>query len=114
MSLLDVSSSLPELIRRPGMTSWKVLDNNMAPAPHPDDEAATAAAIEANSDKKNYRKAWSRTLWPNGKEAERGLERCLRLYPHLQDTGAFFVSVLIKSETPVAAPAAPVAEQAST
>ncbi|GAA5979577.1 hypothetical protein JCM11641_007875 [Rhodosporidiobolus odoratus] len=49
-----------------------------------------------NVDKKGNRKAWAKTLWPVGDEKEKGLEHCLRLYPHLQDTGAFFVCVLVK------------------
>lgn len=99
MSLVDVPEMLPGLIRRPGMTTWSVIDNTLSNAPHPDDAEATAAHIAAHPEKK-HRKVWSKTLWPNGKEAERGLERCLRIYPHLQDTGAFFVSVLTKAGGP--------------
>ncbi|KAK4700923.1 multisite-specific tRNA:(cytosine-C5)-methyltransferase, partial [Phenoliferia sp. Uapishka_3] len=96
MSLVAVPSELPALIRRPGLTTWKVLTNAMTPAPHPDDGPATAAGTE---DKKGQKKIWAKTLWPNGKEAERGLDRCLRIYPHLQDTGAFFVAVLEKRKS---------------
>lgn len=100
MSIVDVSDKLPELVRRPGLTTWPVIDNTLSPAPHPDDAEATEKFAEANPDKR-HRKVWSRTLWPNGKEKERGLEHCLRIYPHLQDTGAFFVCVLQKAgETP--------------
>lgn len=96
MSIIDVSDKLPELIRRPGLTTWPVIDNTLSPAPHPDDAEATARFAEEHTEKR-HRKVWSRTLWPNGKEKERGLERCLRIYPHLQDTGAFFVCVLEKA-----------------
>lgn len=96
MSVVDVSDMLPELVRRPGMTEWSVIDNTLSPAPHPDDAEATVKFEEAFPDKRQ-RKVWSPTLWPNGKEAERGLERSLRIYPHLQDTGAFFVCVLQKA-----------------
>jgi multisite-specific tRNA:(cytosine-C5)-methyltransferase len=134
MSILAVPDELPGLIRRPGMTSWQVLDNNLNPAPHPDAPEATAEdapeppsaeeviAVEQDNDKGREgqhkgkhprkgsnrpnddakggrggaRKSWSKTLWPVGDEKELGLEHCLRLYPHLQDTGAFFVCVLVK------------------
>ena len=137
MSILAVPDELPGLIRRPGMTSWQVLDNNLNPAPHPDAAEATAedapeppsaeevVAVEQDNDKGREgqhkgklprkgsnrpnddasnnkggrggaRKSWSKTLWPVGDEKELGLEHCLRLYPHLQDTGAFFVCVLVK------------------
>lgn len=132
---MAVPDMLPQLIRRPGMTSWQVLDNNLKPAPHPDgtdaaamDAAEEAAPVEQEGDKtgegkgngkasahvKGSRKTWSKTLWPVGDEKELGLEHCLRLYPHLQDTGAFFVCVLVKKGDEAAGAAAPTAaEQAS-
>lgn len=38
----------------------------------------------------------AKTLWPKGDEAALGLEKCMRVYPHLQNTGGFFVTVLEK------------------
>ncbi|GAA5984685.1 hypothetical protein JCM10908_003459 [Rhodotorula pacifica] len=152
MSILAVPEELPGLIRRPGMTSWQVLDNNLQPAPHPDAPEAAAAdapeppsaeevvAVEQDNDKgregqhkggkpkkgsnrpneqqggrNGVRKTWNKTLWPVGDEKELGLEHCLRLYPHLQDTGAFFVCVLVKkAEEGEAAPAPTAAETAET
>ncbi|KAL8280323.1 hypothetical protein RQP46_007240 [Phenoliferia psychrophenolica] len=93
MSIVPVPDLLPKLKRRPGLTTWTVLTNALVPAPHPDDGPATSVGSD---DKKGQKKTWARTLWPNGKEQERGLEHCLRIYPHLQDTGAFFVCVLEK------------------
>ncbi|GAA5915702.1 hypothetical protein JCM6882_004119 [Rhodosporidiobolus microsporus] len=157
MSILPVPSELPGLLRRPGMTSWQVLDNSLSPAPHPDSAEAAAPdapappteedvrAVEQdndkrkteteeekkarkeaqkakkgkggkkegggpnNVDKKGQRKTWLRTLWPHGDEKEKGLEHSLRLYPHLQDTGAFYVCVLVKKGD--AAPPAVVEEE---
>ena len=94
MSLLAVPELLPSLIRRPGLTTWQVLDNTMTEAPHP----SLGPSSRGTLDKKGQMKIWAPTLWPNGKEEERGMDRCLRIYPHLQDTGGFFVSVLIKAE----------------
>ncbi|BGP27162.1 tRNA (cytosine-5-)-methyltransferase [Rhodotorula toruloides] len=132
MSILPVPDALPGLKRRPGLTSWEVLDNSLQAAPRPGSEDADkpdapeqpeeGVAVEQdndkstvggskgkgkgkkgkkadgpnNVDKKGQRKAWTATLWPRGDEGEKGLEHCLRLYPHLQDTGAFFVCVLVK------------------
>ncbi|KAM0749571.1 S-adenosyl-L-methionine-dependent methyltransferase [Meredithblackwellia eburnea MCA 4105] len=94
MTVVAVPDLLPNLVRRPGLTTWEVLTNELKPAPHPDDTSKVTS--EGSEDFKGQKKVWTRTLWPNGKEAERGLENCLRLYPHLQDTGAFFVAVLEK------------------
>lgn len=37
-----------------------------------------------------------KSLWPAGDEVELGLERCMRVYPHYQNTGGFFIAVLEK------------------
>ncbi|GJN93170.1 hypothetical protein Rhopal_006217-T1 [Rhodotorula paludigena] len=144
MSILPVPSDLPGLLRRPGLTAWRVLDNELRDVPHPSSAAASAAdvpeppsadevvAVEQDNDKgregvrkgdkgkgakkhdntnqKGQRKAWTPTLWPVGDEKEKGLEHALRLYPHLQDTGAFFVCVLVKKGD-AAAPQAAGAEE---
>ena len=94
MSIKDVPHLLPELKRRPGLTTWQVLDNNMDSPTHP--SLITPETVHT-IDAKGMKKVWAPTLWPNGKEAERNLERCLRIYPHLQDTGGFFVCVLEKA-----------------
>lgn len=95
MSILAVPHLLPELKRRPGLTTWKVLDKDMNSPTHPSLIDETTVPI---FDHKGRKKTFAPSLWPNGKEAERGLDRCLRIYPHLQDTGGFFVCVLIKAE----------------
>ncbi|BGP19522.1 hypothetical protein JCM10213_000121 [Rhodosporidiobolus nylandii] len=133
MSILPVPSELPGLKRRPGLTTWSVLDNSLSPAPHPDSTSASTSSAappanyqeqpaetpsEAgpnNVDKKGQRKTWIKTLWPAGDEKEKGLEHALRLYPHLQDTGAFFVCVLVKKggeAAPASAPATETEEEA--
>lgn len=37
-----------------------------------------------------------KSYWPQGDEAALGIPRCMRVYPHLQNTGGFFVAVLRK------------------
>ncbi|KAI0753297.1 S-adenosyl-L-methionine-dependent methyltransferase [Daedaleopsis nitida] len=101
--LIDMSDHLPGLIYRPGLTSWK-----------------PTVAREINTDFATYedyiqsltesQRASSKMLvshWPlTAEEAESlGLTRCLRIYPHLQDTGGFFIAILQK-KAPVRIPAA--------
>lgn len=90
MSLVDVSDRLPELKRRPGMTTWKVMNRNLGK----NVEVKSYDDLEDDPNKARY----SVTLWPDGKEKDKGLERCLRIYPHLQNTGGFFVAVLVKAK----------------
>lgn len=114
MSLLAVPEMLPTLVRRPGLTDWVVYNNQNVAVPYPstaeepvDADAEAEPETEAAPDAEPtsaapdaYRKKAKKlplTLWPNGKEAERGMQHCLRIYPHLQDTGAFFVAVMIKA-----------------
>ncbi|KAH8110311.1 S-adenosyl-L-methionine-dependent methyltransferase [Phellopilus nigrolimitatus] len=50
------------------------------------------------------------THWPPANVAELGLERCMRIYPHLQDTGGFFVAVLERTNSPACNAARPKTE----
>ncbi|KAF8207412.1 S-adenosyl-L-methionine-dependent methyltransferase [Mycena galopus ATCC 62051] len=45
--------------------------------------------------------------WPPEDVGKLGLPRCLRIYPHLQDTGGFFVAVLERTKTKKEAVEAP-------
>lgn len=94
MAILPVPDMLPALIRRPGLTTWKVVDASITEVPHP----SLNLPNPVTEDKKGAKKVWAATLWPKGNEQEMGLENCWRLYPHLQDTGAFFVCVLVKAD----------------
>ncbi|KAH9968217.1 S-adenosyl-L-methionine-dependent methyltransferase [Russula dissimulans] len=84
--LVDVSELLPSLIRRPGLTKWlptigrdlqfsETYENYIASLPGGKGTARLA-----------------RSHWPPAEEL--GLDRCIRIYPHLQDTGGFFIAVL--------------------
>ncbi|KAH9057962.1 S-adenosyl-L-methionine-dependent methyltransferase [Lactarius deliciosus] len=72
--LVDVSDSLPALIRRPGLKHW--FPSSM-PASPPDGRGA-ARLVQSH--------------WPPTEDFN--LDRCIRVYPHLQDTGGFFLAVL--------------------
>ncbi|KAI8817926.1 cytosine(34)-C(5)-methyltransferase [Fimicolochytrium jonesii] len=82
--LVDVSKELPGLIRRPGMTSWKVQhkDGTFYESYENIPEASRHQMVQ--------------TLFPPANAAEMNLERCVRVYPHDQNTGGFFVAVLEK------------------
>lgn len=166
--IVDCSERLPELIRRPGLTTWRAAPGRGAhlfgKSKYAKEKAAKAAAADAaaadgegelqDADMKDadgevdgevaagdaaqedtsaeaepeigsaeYRDrlpeiAWidnwdqlneldadlaSRTpksLWPQGDEEALGTQHCMRLYPHLQDTGGFFVALLEKVGNP--------------
>ncbi|KAJ8141714.1 hypothetical protein OY671_005117 [Metschnikowia pulcherrima] len=77
--LVDVSQELPGLKRRNGISSWKVFSKDMVERSAGDD------AVHA-------------TAFPPSEEEARDfhLDRCVRVYPHLQNTGGFFITVFEK------------------
>ncbi|KAI7880932.1 S-adenosyl-L-methionine-dependent methyltransferase [Lichtheimia hyalospora FSU 10163] len=84
--LKDVSDQLPELKRKPGLTSWKVMTKDGQYLDSLDDIQDEA-----------QRKRFPASLFPPANDENTlHLERCLRIYPHLQDTGGFFVAVFEK------------------
>ncbi|CAG8476678.1 3457_t:CDS:2, partial [Acaulospora colombiana] len=44
-----------------------------------------------------YRSKYEKSLWPPSNVNNLNLERCMRIYPHFQDTGGFFIAVLQKT-----------------
>ncbi|CCA74131.1 related to NCL1-tRNA (cytosine-5-)-methyltransferase / probable Orotate phosphoribosyl transferase [Serendipita indica DSM 11827] len=98
--LVDVSNRLPELVRRPGITSWQVCTDkdtmNM--------ESSFTAYWERLNDKQRADSKIVETMFPPQEVHELNLDRCWRIYPHLQNTGGFFVAVLERSPTYVLPP----------
>ncbi|KAL2312464.1 Multisite-specific tRNA:(cytosine-C(5))-methyltransferase trm4a [Schizosaccharomyces pombe] len=86
--LVDVSSELPQLKRSQGVDNWVVCDSDLNIYPSFD-----------TLPKELYEKM-PPTLWPLPKKelAELNIQNCLRIYPHFQNTGGFFVAVLEKYE----------------
>ncbi|CAO0800591.1 unnamed protein product [Mucor circinelloides] len=85
--LVDVSASLPELKRKPGLSTWKVTTK----------EGEFIESVEDIKDMRQRKKHAASTFPPTAEEAkEMNLDRCLRIYPHQQDTGGFFVAVFEK------------------
>ncbi|KAL8908695.1 MAG: hypothetical protein Q9207_000663 [Kuettlingeria erythrocarpa] len=82
VAIVDCKDELPGLIRRPGISTWEVVDR-------------TGVDV--------YR-SWAEIQHAPGRLVEGmfspkdplPLDRCMRIYPHLQDTGGFFITVLEK------------------
>lgn len=107
VTLEDASHLLPDLRRGPGFKTWEVYD-----------ELGNSYPTFESSQKGDRARLFKPSMWPPGAESQAGkkkqkrggggddhegfsppLERCLRLYPHLQDTGGFFVALLRKTRT---------------
>jgi len=96
VELVDVSSSLPELKRRPGMKHWKV-----------GDVFGWHDSFEETGKKRM--KTIAKTMFWDGAYDQFPLERCVRIFPHLDDTGGFFITVFQKkAELPTEMEAMPV------
>ena len=88
VELVGVSKSLPELKRRPGMKKWKV-----------GDVFAWHNSFEETGKKRQ--KTVAKTMFWEPSYESLPLERCVRVFPHLDDTGGFFITVFQKtSELP--------------
>ncbi|PPQ64466.1 hypothetical protein CVT24_008476 [Panaeolus cyanescens] len=90
--LVDVSSQIPELKRRPGLTTWRATaDKTMSRTFESYEEFMGSSMFDDNVKAK-----LTPGHWPPPDADKMNLERCMRIYPHLQDTGGFFVAVLQK------------------
>ncbi|TFK82297.1 S-adenosyl-L-methionine-dependent methyltransferase [Polyporus arcularius HHB13444] len=100
--LIDMSNHLPGLVLRPGLTSWKPTVTREINT----DFATYQDYIQTLDESQRASSKMLESHWPpSAAEAESlHLSRCLRIYPHLQDTGGFFIAILQK-KPPVKAPA---------
>ncbi|KAF5779122.1 putative tRNA (cytosine(34)-C(5))-methyltransferase [Helianthus annuus] len=123
VELVDVSTELPQLIRRPGLKSWKVRDkgvwlashkdackhgrSGIVPSMFPSGQAHLDTSDDTNEnpgaeiiEDGNSNNGDVDVLVPEVSSLP--LERCMRFVPHDQNTGAFFVAVFHKiSQLPV-------------
>jgi 16S rRNA C967 or C1407 C5-methylase (RsmB/RsmF family) len=84
--LVDCSLQLPSLRRREGMTKWAVCD--------PETKVWYHQYVDVPPEKRNK---FPHSLFPPSNEIIRtSLSRCMRLFPHDQDSGGFFIAVLTK------------------
>ncbi|RBR07931.1 uncharacterized protein FIESC28_10445 [Fusarium coffeatum] len=95
VEIVDCSTELPNLKRAPGMKDWKIMDKS-------------ARIWSSWKEVEDFAKENAEgvipgrvveTMFPRleGSDcADLPLERCMRVYPHMQDTGGFFITVLEK------------------
>ncbi len=92
VDVVDCGDALPELKRRQGLKDWKVMDkqgkiwNTWA-------EVEDSRAKEGPEGLGKLIEGMFPPMSPNERIP---LDRCMRVYPHLQDTGGFFITVLEK------------------
>ncbi|CAO3595496.1 unnamed protein product [Absidia cylindrospora] len=85
LELKDVSNDLPGLIRRPGLKTWKVMTR----------DGQFISSVDEIENARSGRK-FPKSAFPPENPDPLHLERCLRIYPHDQNTGGFFVAVFEK------------------
>ncbi|KAJ2616958.1 tRNA (cytosine-5-)-methyltransferase ncl1 [Coemansia sp. RSA 1365] len=90
LKLVDVSTQLPALKRRPGLHTWKIMTRDGTNHSSP---ATVKHGDVSRSVRKNLESFFP--LAPARME-ELHIERCMRIYPHLQNTGGFFIAVIEK------------------
>ncbi|KDR72476.1 hypothetical protein GALMADRAFT_252559 [Galerina marginata CBS 339.88] len=90
--LVDVSSKFPELKRRPGLKTWRPTADRIGATPM----FATYEEFMSSTLDESLKAKMSEDHWPPKDVESLNLDRCLRIYPHLQDSGGFFVAVLQK------------------
>ncbi|OIT32694.1 PREDICTED: tRNA (cytosine(34)-C(5))-methyltransferase-like isoform X1 [Nicotiana attenuata] len=130
VELVDVSSELPQLVRRPGLKKWKVRDKGMWYASYKDvpdnrrggvvpgmfpsgktyvdaseqNDDATRAPLSDNGNNDTSENdmpvledsAAAATILDDEEVSTLPLERCMRIVPHDQNSGAFFIAVFHK------------------
>ncbi|KAJ2747400.1 tRNA (cytosine-5-)-methyltransferase ncl1 [Coemansia sp. BCRC 34301] len=90
LRLVDVSDHLPALKRRPGLSTWKVMTRDGALY----DSYEAVPIDEAGRGRRRYMQNFFPL--PAERMQELNIERCMRIYSHMQNTGGFFVAVLEK------------------
>lgn len=95
VGLIDCSASLPDLKRKSGLRNWKVMDK-------PGKLWQSWQEVEEHRAKEgsNGTERLAEGMFPPASTSDQGVEiplnRCMRVYAHLQDTGGFFITVLEK------------------
>ncbi|XP_048232395.1 RNA cytosine-C(5)-methyltransferase NSUN2 isoform X3 [Ricinus communis] len=120
VELLNVSSELPQLVRRPGLRKWKVRDKGIWLSSHKDvskfrrygilpsmfpSGRSYVAPAESDHKHENGGNKISEdepmedpmaSEDSNEEVSDLPLERCMRIVPHDQNSGAFFIAVFHK------------------
>lgn len=94
VELIDCSAELPLLKRRPGLKTWQIMDK---PGTMWSNWAEVQDYVEANGEGNATKHIVEGMFPPTHEDLKQiPLERCMRVYPFLQDTGGFFIAVLEK------------------
>lgn len=88
IKLVDVSTTLAGLKYRKGLSEWRIIDKTGKESFHPDRKP------EGHENDPNFRVPLSAYCKPE--YAEMGLDRCIRVLPHDQNSGGFFIVLLEK------------------
>ncbi|KIW07870.1 uncharacterized protein PV09_01784 [Verruconis gallopava] len=92
--IVDCSNELPGLKRAPGLKSWKIVDKKgqIWSSWEEYDEATKDEGLD-----EKMKLVRGMFPLPSTTEADAlPLDRCIRVYPHFQDTGGFFITALEK------------------
>lgn len=86
LELVDVRNRLPDFHTRPGMSTWKVMSQGLV------------FYDTFDSSPLWFQKENEETLFPPSSDDAKmyNLDRCVRVMPHDNDTGAFFIAVITK------------------
>lgn len=96
VEIVDCSDQLPTLKRSPGLTTWSVIDKQ---------GSIWNSWREFEEENTMPSRVVDSMFPPAGQDEGVDLRRCMRVYPHQQDTGAFFITVLEKKTEIKARPA---------
>uniref|UniRef100_A0A1J3KA89 tRNA (Cytosine(34)-C(5))-methyltransferase n=1 Tax=Noccaea caerulescens TaxID=107243 RepID=A0A1J3KA89_NOCCA len=99
VELVDVSDKLPQLIRRPGLKKWKVHDRggwyrSYKDVPNSQRDGVLKSMFPCGKSDKDYEDIAS--ISSEEEVCDLPLERCVRILPHDQNTGGFFIAVFHK------------------
>lgn len=92
MDVIDCKEALPELKRKPGLSTWNVMDKQGRTWSSWDD----IVEHKAKHVEDDLGRLTEAMFVPHVAQEKVPYHRCMRVYPHLQDTGAFFIAVLEK------------------
>ncbi|KAL1586339.1 hypothetical protein WHR41_05413 [Cladosporium halotolerans] len=94
VKLLPTSDQLPGLVRSPGLNDWSIM-------------ARSGQIYESWPEAQQFEGEGSKVvpgMFPPEAEEKIPLENCMRVYPHQQDTGGFFIAILEKQSEVKAKP----------
>lgn len=88
VELVDVSEEIKNLKYTPGLSYWKLMTKD------------GSQFFDSYESVTNYTHFQPSMFAPSKEESEKlNLHRCMRVLPHQQDTGGFFIAVLVKKAT---------------